>query len=129
MFKKLLAIALVLFLLFVGYQIARATGLLPDKTFAPLEAKIPSTSSLPFTLPWQNEQDLEHLGQNSLAQIKILADKAKEAGGVAQGFVEEVVQEDKSDQRNVSEKAFDYGKYIYCQEVVRQYEQNKTISF
>ena len=93
-------------------------------------------SALPdkITLPWQknkeldldqmkfSQEDVDKLGENGLSQIKILAEKAKDAGDVAQGFVEQAVKVDEDKDKNISEKAIEYGKYIYCQEVVKQYE-------
>jgi len=134
MLRKLLIIAATLLLLFFAYKFVKAKGLLPNEIFSKIEEKIPQN----INLPWRkdedlkfdqlklNQNDLEKLGENGVSQVKILAEKAKEAGVVAQDFVEKVVQEDKGSDKNISEKAFDYGKYIYCQEVVKQYEASRS---
>lgn len=134
MLKKLLVIFISIAILLFAYRIAKAKGLLPEKFTSGIEEKIPQK----IDLPWKknekieinqlkiNQNDLEKLGENGLAQVKVLAEKAKEAGTVAQSFVEKVVQEDTGSDKNISEKAFDYGKYIYCQEVVKQYEASKS---
>lgn len=134
MLKKLLVIFISLAILLFAYRIAKAKGLLPEKFTSQIEEKIPKEISW----PWKKDEDLkldqlkisqndlEKLGEDGISQVKILAGKAKEAGTVAQSFVEEVVQEDKNDDKNISEKAFEYGKYIYCQEVVKQYEASKS---
>jgi len=72
------------------------------------------------------QEDFKNLGENGVSQIKILTEKAKEAGGVAQEFVQEAVRVDENGEQNISEKAFEYGKYIYCQEVVKQYEASRS---
>ena len=128
MLRKILITAVILFLLFTTYKFARAKGFLSDKIFSPLEAKLPKK----IDLPWQeslSQEDINKLGKNGVAEVKTLAEKAKEAGGVAQDFVQGAVKEDKGNDKNISEKALEYGKYIYCQEVVKQYEASKTTSF
>lgn len=134
MLRKILIVIAAVFLLFWVYKIAKAKNLLPSAVFSKIEEIIPDK----ITLPWNKEKeikldevkvepkDLEKLGADGLSQIQILANKAKEAGGVAQDFVEDVVKVDKSSDKNISEKAFDYGRYIYCQEVVKQYEASKS---
>jgi hypothetical protein len=55
-------------------------------------------------------------------QIKTLSEKAASAGAVTQSFVQEAIQVDSEDESNLSQKAFNYGRYIYCKEVVKEYE-------
>jgi hypothetical protein len=135
--KIIFRIALCLLLLAFVYYLAKSNHWLPETVFAQIESKIPT-----ITLPWNkdaklelseinySQEDLEKLGADGLKQVKTLTDKAKDVGEIAQDFVEEVVQVDASDSsKNVSEKAFEYGRYIYCQEVVKQYEASKAASF
>lgn len=141
MLRKLLKIIfrVVLFLLFfiLIYYLAKSNHWLPETVFAQIESKLPT-----ITLPWNkdaklelgeinySQEYLEKLGEDGLKQVQTLADKAKDVGAAAQNFVEEVVQVDASDSsKNVSEKAFEYGRYIYCQEVVKQYEASKAANF
>jgi len=134
MLRKLIIIVVVFLLLFGVYKFAKAKNLLPSHVFSKIEEFIPNK----ITLPWNKEQkiqldgvkieqkDLEKLGEDGLTQIKVLTEKAKEAGEVAQDFVETVVQVDQEKDKNLSEKAFEYGRYIYCQEVVKQYEMSNS---
>lgn len=134
MLRKLIIIVVAFLLLFGVYKFAKAKNLLPSYIFSKIEEVIPDKISL----PWNKEQeiqldgikveqkDLEKLGKDGLAQVQILAEKAKEAGTVAQDFVEDVVQVDENFDKNISKKAFEYGRYIYCQEVVKQYEANNS---
>jgi len=141
MLRKLLKIIfrVVLFLLFfiLIYYLSKSNHWLPETVFAQIESKLPT-----ITLPWNkdaklelgeinySQEDLEKLGEDGLKQVQTLADKAKDVGAAAQNFVDEVVQVDASDSsKNVSEKAFEYGRYIYCQEVVKQYEASKAANF
>ncbi len=138
MLRKLFVVVIFLIILFFAYKLVKAKEFFPNQFFSNIEKQIPKKISL----PWGNQQDIkldnikisqkdfEKLGENGLSQVKILAEKAKEAGSVAQGFVQEVVKEDKDSDKNISEKAFEYGKYIYCQEVVKQYEaSSSTLKF
>ena len=128
MLRKILITAVVIFLLFTAYKFARAKGFLSDKVFSPLETKLPKNIQLPKQNSFSQE-DINKLGENGMAQVKILAEKAKEAGNIAQDFVQGAVKEDKGNDKNISEKALEYGKYIYCQEVVKQYEASKSANF
>lgn len=131
--RKLLIILVTALLLFFAYKFAKSQGWLPSNVFSQIEEKMPDQ----INLPWQKDQefnfekqDFEKLGEEGLSQIKTLAQKAKEAGTVGQEFVQEIVKVDENNEKNISEKAFDYGRYIYCQEVVKQYETNRSsVSF
>jgi len=134
MLSKLLIIIVALLILFGVYQLAKAKNLLPNHVFSKIEEIIPDKISLPWNKEKEirleeikvEQKDLEKLGEDGLSQIQILAEKAKQAGGIAQEFVEEVVKIDQDENKNISEKAFEYGRYIYCQEVVKQYESNSS---
>jgi hypothetical protein len=134
--RKILIIIFSLVLLFGAYRYAKSKGWLSNNIFSQIEDVVPNK----ITLPWQkdkelqidqinfNQEDLDKLGQDGLSQIKILTEKAKDAGGVAQDFVQEAITVDENKDKNISEKAFEYGKYIYCQEVVKQYEASSSSS-
>lgn len=132
MLPKLIKIIFVLLLIFGIYKFAKAKNWLPSHIFSKVENVIPDK----ITLPWNKEkeikleefkisqEDVEKIGEDGMSQIQILGNKAKEAGEVAQDFVQEVVRVDERNDKNISEKAFEYGRYIYCQEIVKQYETN-----
>ena len=69
-----------------------------------------------------SQADMENIGEDGLKQIKTLSEKAASAGAVTQSFVQEAIQVDDDENKNISEKAFEYGRYIYCKEVVKEYE-------
>lgn len=132
MLRKLITIIFALLLIFGIYKFAKAKNWLPSYIFSKIENVVPDK----ITLPWNKEkeivfdeikfsqEDVDKIGEDGMSQIQILGNKAKEAGEVAQDFVQEVVRVDESNDKNISEKAFEYGRYIYCQEVVKQYETN-----
>lgn len=78
------------------------------------------------TQPVDNDEDLEKLGVEGISQIKILGDRAKESGEKAQDFFSEAIKVDEDSQESVSDKAFEYGRYIYCQQVVKEYEAKEA---
>lgn len=128
MLFKLLKIVIVFALIIFAYRFARQQGLVKGSFFDQSEAAIAELN------PWREKApelnlDLEKLGADGLMQVQTLADKAKDAGSVAQEFVEEVVKVDENKDQNLSEKAFEYGRYIYCQEVVKQYDALEKKNF
>lgn len=134
MLRKLVVTIFALLLIFGIYKFAKAKNWLPSHVFSKIENIIPNK----IILPWNKDQeikldkikfsqeDVDKIGKDGLTQIQILGNKAKEAGTIAQDFVQEVVKVDENTDKNISEKAFDYGRYIYCQEVVKQYETNHS---
>lgn len=134
MLRRLITIVLGLLLIFGIYKFAKAKNWLPSHVFSQIEKIIPEK----ITLPWNkdkeirfdeikfSQEDVDKIGADGMSQIQILGNKAKEAGEVAQDFVQEVVKVDENTDKNISEKAFEYGRYIYCQEVVKQYEVNHS---
>ncbi len=114
MLRKLIIIVVALLVLFGLYRLARAQGWLKHDIFSRFDLE---TTELNFS-----KEDLQAFGEAGLREISVLAEKAKTAGGVAQEFVQDAVKVKETDDKNISEKAFEYGRYIYCQEVVKQYE-------
>lgn len=72
------------------------------------------------------DADWHNLGKDGVNQVKILGEKALETGKQAQGFVQQAVKVDENSQQSLSDKAFDYGRYVYCQQVVTEYEKNQA---
>lgn len=128
MLKKLLIFILVATALFFAYRLARAKGWLRGATFDNLDRQAGRLTAQLTARGNFDQREIDKLGTDGMAQVKILATKAKEAGGVAQSFVEQVVKVDNNKDKNISEKAFEYGRYVYCQEVVKQYEVDQGIN-
>ena len=66
--------------------------------------------------------ELNELSTNAGEQIKSSAQKAIEAGKFAQEFVSESVKTNESNDKNLGERAFEYGQYVYCKAVVDDWE-------
>jgi hypothetical protein len=67
--------------------------------------------------------ELSELSTSAGQQIKSTAEKAIEAGKFAQEFMSESIQSNEESEKNLGEKAFEYGQYIYCKAVVDDWEQ------
>jgi len=89
------------------------------------EGKIKNWQDLLNSFKTDQELDIElnELSSSAGEQIKASAQKAIEAGKVAQEFVSESIQTDESSDKNLGEKAFEYGQYVYCRAVVDDWEQ------
>lgn len=89
------------------------------------EGKIKSPADFINSFKKKDELNLEldQLSSNAGEQIKITTQKAIEAGKVAQEFIAGSIKTDESSDKNLGEKAFEYGQYVYCRAVVDDWEQ------
>lgn len=89
------------------------------------DGKIKNLSDFVDSFKKEDELNLQlnQLSTNAGEQIKMTTQKALEAGKVAQEFVTSSIQTDESSEKNLGEKAFEYGQYIYCRAVVDDWEQ------
>ena len=89
------------------------------------EGKIKSPADFINSFKKEDELNLEldQLSSNAGEQIKITTQKAIEAGKVAQEFISGSIKTDESSDKNLGEKAFEYGQYVYCRAVVDDWEQ------
>jgi predicted membrane metal-binding protein len=71
-------------------------------------------------------EDWQNLGEDGVAQAKVFANNAMETAKKTQTFLGQAVQVDQESEKNLSEKAFDYGRYLYCQQVVQSYENGQA---
>lgn len=73
-----------------------------------------------------DQANLEKLSSNAGEQIKVMSERALEAGKVAKDFVAGSVQMDENEDKKLSERAFEYGQYIYCKAVVNDWEKQEN---
>jgi len=94
------------------------------------DGKINSWQDLVNSFQKEEELNLQlnELSSNAGEQIKSTAQKALEAGKVAQEFVAGSIQTDESSEKNLGEKAFEYGQYVYCKAVVDDWEQRLELN-
>ncbi len=130
---KLIKLLIIILILLALSAFAYQKGLLKNH---PLQAQIEKFQSgkiqnwQDFINSFQNQEEL-NLQLNKLSgdageQIKISAQKALEAGKVAQEFVSESIQTNELEEKKLGEKAFEYGQYIYCKAVVDDWQQKSV---
>jgi len=73
------------------------------------------------------QDDVDLITQDVGEQTKILGERAKKTGEHIQQVLGESVKvnEAENDQA-LHEKAFDYGRYIYCKQVVEEYDNARS---
>jgi hypothetical protein len=86
--------------------------------------------SVPFIGQLQ-QGSVKELGNGVGTQTKLLSERTQQVSGHVQNvlgaFVQENTDDSSSSAENASseplhEKAFDYGRYLYCQQVVKDFE-------
>ncbi len=108
----------------------------PQKLAATVVPKLKTTLLAPAVEKLENldskkiTEDFQNTVQNTESEIHTLSQKTtevgKHAGNVLGSSVTAATQEDATP---IHEKAFEYGKYIYCKQVVDDYEKlNPSLS-
>lgn len=74
-----------------------------------------------------NELDQEKLTtafNDASSQLKILTARGQETGEMSSQVLGEFIQVNEEDsEKSTSEKALEYGRYLYCQQVVKEWEE------
>lgn len=100
--KKPLILLIVIGLLGGGYIYASQNNMLPENT--------PKIVVPEFNIQGEPQD-----------QLSAFSSRAQELGGYARNFIGSGIQTDDS-QPSLSQKALDYGQYLYCKQVVTTYE-------
>jgi hypothetical protein len=84
-----------------------------------------------------NQESLAEFTESASLELQTLAERAQEVGGHAQNVLGSAIQrsddgslqnplenavQPSTDQAPLHERALEYGRYLYCQEVVKSYE-------
>lgn len=72
-----------------------------------------------------DREKIDHIATDAQNQTQILTDRAKEASSHVQQVLGEAVQ--KNEDEPVANQALEYGRYLYCKQVVEEYESNQII--
>lgn len=71
-------------------------------------------------------QKFNFLQQENLEQTKVLTDRAKETGEHVQQILGDKVEVDEEQaEKPFHEKTIEYGRYLYCKQVVEDWEKNQ----
>jgi hypothetical protein len=120
MLKKILIAVVVLLLLGAGYKFAIDNKLLAAP---PLPASIAQVlTQFSFQSPEALEQT-ELLSTRFSSQASSLSGQLQEVGGQVQQVLGTAVEVAPDSEKPLHEKAVDYGKYLYCKQVVEEYEK------
>jgi hypothetical protein len=69
-------------------------------------------------------EKLNFLSQTNLDQTKVLSSRVKEAGEHVQEVLGDQIEVDEAaEKKPLHEKTIEYARYLYCQQVVNEYEQ------
>ena len=63
---------------------------------------------------------------NTTDQLSTLSSRAKEIGEYAQNAFNSGVKVDEENQTPLHERAIEYGQYIYCKQVIEDFEKNQS---
>ena len=109
--KSLLTIALVIVILAAGLNVAVNRGIVTEQALA----KYNLTPALAL---FRNKANLDQAG----GQVTNLAERSKELGQGSQQVLGTFIEAEE-DGEAFHSKAFEYGRYLYCQQVVKEYEK------
>ncbi|MBT4124073.1 MAG: hypothetical protein HN981_02855 [Candidatus Pacebacteria bacterium] len=127
--KKFFVLLSFIFLLVGGYVYADNRGFVPEQ-LSSLTEKAQETSldkiqeitkETPVINSLQND-----LQENTTDQLSTLSSRAKEVSEYAQNAFNSGVKVDKENQAPLHERAIEYGQYVYCKQVVEDFEKNQS---
>ncbi len=120
--KKLLIIILILLLipaLYLGYLYA--TNKISDQQITDLKNNVTSGN---FNLNQVDTKQIEPFTEDANKQLETLTTRAEEVNEHITKVLGDSVQVNEEEkEKNLSEKAFDYGRYLYCKQVVDEFEK------
>ncbi len=84
-------------------------------------------TQLPFseTVFQLDQAELEKFTSTASEELKIISERSKEVGEHAQNVLGSTIEVNEEKQP-IHERAIDYGRYIYCQQVVEDYESREA---
>lgn len=112
-----------LLIILIGFSVA---GLFIQKKSAVLSEKFGQVKGISDFLV-QKGQELAPLSEDAKKQLEVLSERSQEVGEHSQKVLGETIkinEQAEKDERPIHEKAFEYGKYVYCRQVVDDYEEN-----
>lgn len=71
-----------------------------------------------------DNQKIEEFAQSTSSELETLTERGKEVGEHAQNVLGRSVEVNE-EQPALHERALEYGRYVYCQQVVEEYESQK----
>lgn len=84
---------------------------------------LPNISSLPQINQLSQNQQLQSASKQAQTQLQATGEKFQTAASNTQKILGAAVQVNDKETKTGPEKALDYGKYLYCKQVVNDYEK------
>jgi len=115
--KTFLLLILVLTLAGAGVYVAYNRGLIKAEYLA----KIP-VDQIKQAI---NQETLQGLSTSAQTQSQTLIENSGVVLGETKNFLDTQITTNKQDEK-ISDKAFEYAKYVYCQQVVKEFEKKNS---
>lgn len=71
-----------------------------------------------------DQKRIEKIAENATGEFSIIAERGKVLTEHAGKVLGSTVEEPEKEAKPLHERAFEYGRYVYCQEVVKEYEKS-----
>jgi hypothetical protein len=68
------------------------------------------------------KETIEKVAKDADVQTKALSKKAKEVGGHASEVLGDSIQVNDENKTPIHQKTFEYARYLYCQQAIKDYE-------
>ncbi len=123
--KRLLFFILVLVVIATGVYWASQNGHLQNASLDKI-AKFFANNKILEKIPWTKDQESsqwQKISSDIQDQSKILSERAKETSSHVQQVLGTNIEVNEQEKQPVHQKAFDYGRYLYCKAVVEEWEK------
>jgi len=112
--KRIFIIILILLLVGIGYVYASDQGWLPKNAPKLPIKNLPKIST--------DSASLNTIQKNAGSGLSTLSERAQELGENAKNALQTGIQVDS--EQPVHERVIEYGQYVYCKQVVEEFEKN-----
>lgn len=85
--------------------------------------RLPNPASIPQFNQLSRNQQLQSAAKQAQDQLQVTSEKFQAVSGNVQNVLGAAVQVNENETKTAPEKALDYGKYLYCKQVVEDYER------
>jgi len=113
--------------IYIAYQRQAFASIPPlERVLALMFDKSSTDSSTLGIAPLNNldKAKIEKAWTDASSQLKVLSSRGQATGEMSSQVLGEFIQVNEEDsEKNTSGKVLEYGRYLYCQQVVKDYEQ------
>lgn len=123
--KRLLFFILIIVILATGIYWASQNNYLQNASLNKI-AKFFTDNKILEKMPWTKNQEnsqWQKISSDIQDQSKILSERAKKTSSHVRQVLGTNIEVNKQKKQPVHQKAFDYGRYLYCKAVVEEWEE------